>query len=186
MSAVNDQVTDAVTQINALLTGGAAAQSMAMLDIAGAETMGMSMFNAVTAQQNAQTSTSAAVTASCAKMLKTDLPAKPAPAKKDDAKSPAELVASAQASIQLAEQKLAVTIAADALYQLYKKQNPNAHPDKEKTAIPAITAAISEVKTELTKKSGGGEVSEKLIDNATALLSKDVENPMAALKKITN
>jgi hypothetical protein len=48
MSTVNDQITDSITQLNALLTGGAAAQSMGMLDITGTETLGMSMFNAIT------------------------------------------------------------------------------------------------------------------------------------------
>ncbi|KAF7765052.1 hypothetical protein PCIT_b1187 [Pseudoalteromonas citrea] len=81
MSTVNDQITDSITQLNALLTGGAAAQSMGMLDITGTETLGMSMFNAITAQQNAQTSASAAATASCAKMLNIELP-KPLPEKK--------------------------------------------------------------------------------------------------------
>jgi hypothetical protein len=81
MSTVNDQITDSITQLNALLTGGSAAQSMGMLDITGTETLGMSMFNAITAQQNAQTSASAAATASCAKMLNIEL-SKPQPPKK--------------------------------------------------------------------------------------------------------
>ena len=73
MSSVNDQITDAVSQMNALLTGGAPSQAMGMLDVTGTETVGMGMFNAITAQQNAQTSASAAATASCAKMLRTEI-----------------------------------------------------------------------------------------------------------------
>jgi len=47
MSSVNDQVTDSVSQIHTLLTGGAPSQAMGMLDVAGTETLGMTMFNAV-------------------------------------------------------------------------------------------------------------------------------------------
>ncbi len=74
MSTVNDQISDSVNQVNTLLTGSAPMQSMGMLNIAATETMGMSMYNAVTAQQNAQTSASAAAAASCAKMLQQSPP----------------------------------------------------------------------------------------------------------------
>ncbi|MCF6459134.1 RebB family R body protein [Pseudoalteromonas sp. MMG024] len=99
MSTVNDQVTDAITQLNALLSGGAAAQSMGMLDVTGTETIGMSMFNAVTAQQNAQTSASAAATASCAKMLNLMIPTPPPEKvlKPDDKKTIADLTHTIQA-----------------------------------------------------------------------------------------
>lgn len=106
MSTVNDQITDSITQLSALLTGGAAAQSMGMLDITGTETLGMSMFNAITAQQNAQTSASAAATASCAKMLNIELP-KPVPGKKikaEEKKTIADLTHAIQA-IQKVEPK---------------------------------------------------------------------------------
>ncbi|RBP53106.1 RebB family R body protein [Arenicella xantha] len=68
-SSVNSQTTDSVSQVNTLLLGTSASQSIGLLEMVSAETLGMSMHNAVTAQQNSQMSTSASVTASCAKML---------------------------------------------------------------------------------------------------------------------
>lgn len=66
---VNDQITDSVSQTNTMLIGSAASEARSLLDLVSAETLGMSMHNAVTAQQNAQMSTNASVTASCARML---------------------------------------------------------------------------------------------------------------------
>ncbi|KAF7781795.1 hypothetical protein PRUB_b1126 [Pseudoalteromonas rubra] len=87
MSTVNDQITDSVNQVNTLMMGSAPVQSMGMLNVAATETIGMSMFNAISTQQNAQTSASAAVAASCAKMLQQSPPMpekKPAPDEKAD------------------------------------------------------------------------------------------------------
>ncbi|MHC6529267.1 RebB family R body protein [Vibrio proteolyticus] len=72
MSSVNDQITDSVSDIHTLLTGGSPSQAMGMLDVTGTETLGMTMYNAVTAQQNSQTSAGAALNASCARILKTE------------------------------------------------------------------------------------------------------------------
>ncbi|MCY7295019.1 RebB family R body protein [Alteromonas sp. a30] len=68
-STVNDVITDSVTQSSTLLTSIAAPHGQALLDMASAETMGMAMYNAISAQQNAQLTTNASVTATCAKML---------------------------------------------------------------------------------------------------------------------
>jgi len=68
-STVNSQITDSVNQVDTLLLANSASGSMSILDIVTAETLGMSMHNAVSSQQNSQVSASAAVTASCAKML---------------------------------------------------------------------------------------------------------------------
>lgn len=68
-ATTNDVITDSVTQTNTLLTGLAAPHGMALVDITSAETMGMAMHNAISAQQNAQLTTNASVTATCAKML---------------------------------------------------------------------------------------------------------------------
>ncbi len=68
-ATTNDVITDSVTQTNTLLTGMAAPHGMALVDITSAETMGMAMHNAISAQQNAQLTTNASVTATCAKML---------------------------------------------------------------------------------------------------------------------
>lgn len=75
--AVNRQITDSVSQVNALVLGESASESMNMIDIVTAETLGMSMHNAVTAQQNSQMSANASITASCAKMLQAQLPPEP-------------------------------------------------------------------------------------------------------------
>ncbi|WP_298769321.1 RebB family R body protein [uncultured Shewanella sp.] len=162
MSAVNDQVTDAVTQLNTLLTGGAVPQSMGMLDIAGAETLGMSMFNAITAQQNAQTSSSAAITASCAKMLKTEVPS----AEKNSK--------SALLQLALAEQKLAITLAAYALYELYKKNNANA---TIATATLALDNALSAAEKALTPT----KIEKTLLDGALGLLKQDITDTLKAV-----
>ncbi|XOV80979.1 MAG: RebB family R body protein [Aestuariibacter sp.] len=66
---VNDQAVDSVSQMSTLLIGNAAPQAMGLLDVAGAESMGMGMHNAVSSQHNSQISSAAAVTAACAKML---------------------------------------------------------------------------------------------------------------------
>ena len=68
-NTVNDQIVDSVSQLSTLMIGNSAPQSMGLLDITGAETLGMSMHNAVSTQHNSQISSSAAVTATCAKML---------------------------------------------------------------------------------------------------------------------
>lgn len=67
---VNHQITDSVTQVDTGVVGNAPAQTTAMLDAVMAESIGMAMYNAVTAQHNAQMVSSAAVAAACARMLK--------------------------------------------------------------------------------------------------------------------
>ena len=84
---VNDVITDSVSQGSTLLTGFAAPQGMAMLDIVSAETMGMAMHNAIAAQQNAQLTTNASITSACAKMLAMEPPV-PAPAVDKDTPPP--------------------------------------------------------------------------------------------------
>lgn len=113
MTKVNDQVTDAVSQMNALLTGGAPSHAMGMLDVAGTETISMGMFNAITAQQNAQTSASAAATASCANMLKVAKPAAPDPSSK-------MTLALALSEVKLAEQQIVTKMALATIKGLLK------------------------------------------------------------------
>lgn len=66
---VNDQIVESVADVVTLNIGEAPSQSSAMLDVVMAETIGMSMYNAVSRQQSSSTVSSAAVTAACAKML---------------------------------------------------------------------------------------------------------------------
>ena len=84
---VNSVITDSVTQTNTGIIGGAASQAMGLIDVVSAETLGMSMYNAVTTQQNAQMSASASVTATCAKMLQTQIP-QPAPVAEPEKDTP--------------------------------------------------------------------------------------------------
>lgn len=72
--SVNGQITDAVTQINTLIIGNAPPQALGFVEIAGAEAISMFMYNAVSAQQNAQISSTAATTSVCAKILQAQLP----------------------------------------------------------------------------------------------------------------
>ncbi len=69
-STTNSQITDSVTQSNTTVIGQAPASTQGLLDTVMAETIGMSMHNAVTAQQNSQMMGNAAVAATCARLLK--------------------------------------------------------------------------------------------------------------------
>ncbi len=71
---VNDQIVESVADVVTLNIGEAPSQSSAMLDVVMAETIGMTMYNAVSRQQSSSTVSSAAVTAACAKMLQTPFP----------------------------------------------------------------------------------------------------------------
>ncbi|HEV2273072.1 MAG TPA: RebB family R body protein [Acidobacteriaceae bacterium] len=68
---VNSQITDSVTQAIAAVVGNAPSETKGLLDTLMAETVGMAMYNAVTNQHNAQMVSNAAVTAACARMLRT-------------------------------------------------------------------------------------------------------------------
>jgi len=79
MNAVNSQISDSVSNAVATVLGNAPSQGFSLLDTVMAETVGMMMHNAVTAQQNAQMVGSAAVTATCAKMLQAQPSSSPGP-----------------------------------------------------------------------------------------------------------
>lgn len=157
MSSVNDQVTDSVSQVNALLAGSSAGQSLGMLDVAGAETMGMSMFNAITAQQNSQTSSTASATATCARILQTQLPAPPKPTKAD--------LENELLKIQLEEQQAAATIST-AVVEYMLKNGISKGDDKDQTA--RITAAIDKVASDL-------KLTTEQIASAKAIILKDAK-----------
>lgn len=133
MSSVNDQVTDSVSQIHSLLTGGAPSQAMGMLDVAGTETLGMTMFNAVTAQQNSQTSAGAALNASCARILKTETVTPPPKSK--------EALELELKKIQLAEAQLKSEVEFELIKELRKSNS-----SITKTLIDdSLTKAVTEV-----------------------------------------
>ncbi len=157
MSSVNDQVTDSVSQVNALLTGTSAGQSLGMLDVAGAETLGMSMFNAITAQQNSQTSSTASATATCARILQTQLPAPP--------KASKETLENELLKIQLAEQEVAVNIST-AVVEYMLKNGITKGDDKD--LATRVNAAIDKVASDL-------KLTTEQIASAKTIIQKDVK-----------
>ena len=68
-SSSNSQITDTMTQLNSAILGGSSAQSMALVNAVMADTLGMTMHNAVSVQHNSQMIGSASTTSACAKML---------------------------------------------------------------------------------------------------------------------
>ena len=60
---------DSVNDLRQSLQGGSASPTVAILNNVMAETMGMSMHNAITAQQNAQMIGNASTTSTCARLL---------------------------------------------------------------------------------------------------------------------
>ena len=65
----NDFMFSSVADLQKLLKGNSGSQSLAILNNVMSETIGMSMHNAVTAQQNAQMLNSATTTSTCARIL---------------------------------------------------------------------------------------------------------------------
>lgn len=94
-SSLNDQITDAVAETNSTVLGHAPSGSQGLLDAVMAETVGMLMHNAVTAQHNSQMVSGAATAAACARILRTgggappvvkvSVPGAPQPGSGDDA-----------------------------------------------------------------------------------------------------
>ncbi|MGI0116771.1 RebB family R body protein [Zooshikella sp. RANM57] len=82
---VNSQISDSVKQLNNFIQENTTSQTARLLDIVSAETLGMAMHNAISAQQNAQMSNTASATATCAKLLgiplHTSSSSKPTPSK---------------------------------------------------------------------------------------------------------
>lgn len=68
-STTNSQITDAVTQVNTTVVGNGPAMSQSLLDTVLSDALGLGMYNAVSAQQNSQTLGTAAVAATCARLL---------------------------------------------------------------------------------------------------------------------
>ena len=68
-TAVNSQVTDAVTQANVQVLGVAPAQALAMLEVALSHSLALAAANAVTQQQNANILMDAVSARSVARIL---------------------------------------------------------------------------------------------------------------------
>lgn len=117
-NTVNSQIVDSVSSVVTLSTGQAASQALGMLDAVLLETLGMAMYNAVNRQQSAGMISSAAITATCAKMLAAPFPiaqppqppgplpeVKPLPGPSPQPAPPAAVIAAA-----LAEGKTAIQV----------------------------------------------------------------------------
>jgi hypothetical protein len=74
---VNSQIVDAVSMLNTLAIGQAPAASAGMLGLVAADSLALGMLNAVARQQSDAVIAAAAVTAICARMAGTSLPAGP-------------------------------------------------------------------------------------------------------------
>jgi predicted nucleic acid-binding protein len=68
-TAVNSQITDAVTQANVQVLGVAPAQALAMLEVALSHSLALAAANAVTQQQNANILMDAVSARSVARIL---------------------------------------------------------------------------------------------------------------------
>lgn len=75
LGTVNSQITDAVTQAAVLTTGQAAAVSMGLTYLVMAQTIGMVMANAVTAQRGMQRIAEASVVVTTAAIISKGLAA---------------------------------------------------------------------------------------------------------------
>ena len=67
----------------AAVSGQLSGQPTSLVETTFAETIGLSMHNAVTSQQSSQMTTAASITNACARLLQTGVPVKKAPAKKE-------------------------------------------------------------------------------------------------------
>jgi len=76
---VNHQIVDSVADVVTLNSGHAPAHAFGMLDTVMTDTLGMTMYNAVSRQQGASMIGSAAVTAACARMVSVPFPVVVAP-----------------------------------------------------------------------------------------------------------
>lgn len=68
-TAVNSQITDAVTQANVQVLGVAPAQALGMLEVALSQSLALAAANAVTQQQNANILMNAVSARSVARLL---------------------------------------------------------------------------------------------------------------------
>lgn len=89
----SDASTDAPSgnDTTAAVSGQLSGQPTGLVETTFAETIGLSMHNAVTSQQSSQMTTAASVTNACARLLQTGIPVRKAPAKKE--KKPKEQAA---------------------------------------------------------------------------------------------
>ncbi len=163
-STTNSQVTDSVTQSNTTVIGQAPASTQGLLDAVMAETIGMSMHNAVTAQQNSQMMGSAAVAATCARLLKAPVVLDPAPAPSSDPTLDQVLVA-----------LVAACVANETLSESSGIEVPSLAGFKQ--AITGNQDLLDKAKTDLE----GIEKIDKAAGGIVKLLATEVENQRSLL-----
>lgn len=73
-STLNSQITDAAATVDLLTTGFGPSQSMAILDVTLAQTLGLAMQNAVLRQQADRVVSQALISAACARILHHAIP----------------------------------------------------------------------------------------------------------------
>lgn len=197
-NSVNDQVTDSVSQMNTLLISSSAPQSLGIVDIAGAEALSMFMYNAVSAQQNAQISSAAATTSVCAKILQAQppKPAAPTPAPAPNTPPPFMSLSSgitandllaqantlAQAAVQSMNHASTNTLNSADLNQLIqtlqsiqKNNPPTAAPTTQSTAAP--TTNTTAAATSSTTNAPTSDASTTSASTSNAPASGGTEDP---------
>lgn len=155
MPLVNDQITDALTQLNAHMLASAPSHSVGLLDVTGAETLGMSMYNAVTAQQNAQTSSSASATATCAKILQTMISAPANPEQKASNTIQDTGLIAAQTAANILQEQLKKQNVSD--QDIQKTLTHDIEEISKSNSIPGLADVVSEVTDILTHSSAKKE-----------------------------
>lgn len=95
--------TPSVNDTTAAVSGQMSGQPTGLVETTFAETIGLSMHNAITSQQSSQMTTAASVTNACARLLQTGVPVRKAPAKKE--KKPQEPAAEPEQAAPKGENK---------------------------------------------------------------------------------
>ncbi len=88
-------MTDTTDNVTPAVSNPFSGQPTGLVETTFAETLGLSMHNAVTTQQSAQMTTAASITNACARLLQAPVPA--APAKKEKAPEPEPAPAATEA-----------------------------------------------------------------------------------------
>ncbi len=164
-STTNSQITDSVTQSTTSVIGHAPASTQGLLDAVMAETVGMSMHNAVTAQQNSQMMSNAAVAATCARLIKAPVILDPQ--------------SSRDSSAPNVDQILGVIDAALFANQTLLRSDSLEDPELAgfEAVLQANQAALAEARTDLA----GIKAIVKAEDPIVKLLDTELENQLAML-----
>lgn len=173
-----DNIFDVAADLDALALGVSPSQSLAMLGAVMAQTLGMAMYNAVSAQHNAITVRGAAITMACAGILSLPI-------------AEADKHSSASASAQAGAAKPALDLAAA------KVQGDSASPAESASASgPAGAAAVDAViidainriqlavmSPQSVRTSGAGKAYQ-LVAHSAALAVQDAANALSGMSTL--